>query len=293
MFENPLISGQANQHETDHCYVNHAFSSSCVSFVVAIESTTTTQPAEGSLDHPAAGQHSKSVLVGSFDNLHGATPQLSGPIDQNASVASIGPNVFEGAPRFLPIEYRQQLPSGVPVLNIGRQHQNPQHQAQRVHEHVPLAPIDLLACVVSPLLAALGTFDALAVNDPGGGLPLTSFHLPQVFPKVRMNPFPQSGVFPKSQVMIDRAPRSEVLRQVAPLAGRAHEVEHRVEQFPIAVLAGASSLLGSGKTIVDELPFGVRQVSCVSHPQCTAGMYLQCTDNYALSSKRSQFSNTL
>jgi hypothetical protein len=29
---------------------------------------------------------------------------------------------------------------------------------------------------------------------------------------------------------------------------------------------------------VDELPFGVRQVSCVSHPQRTAGMYLQCTD---------------
>jgi hypothetical protein len=26
------------------------------------------------------------------------------------------------------------------------------------------------------------------------------------------------------------------------------------------------------------LPFGVRQVRCVSHPQCTARMYLHCTD---------------
>jgi hypothetical protein len=28
------------------------------------------------------------------------------------------------------------------------------------------------------------------------------------------------------------------------------------------------------------LPFGVRQIRCVSHPQCTARMCLHCTDKY-------------
>jgi hypothetical protein len=44
---------------------------------------------------------------------------------------------------------------------------------------------------------------------------------------------------------------------------------------------------------VDELPFGVRQIRSVSHPQGTAGICLHCTYKNAVSLGFPQFSNTL
>ncbi len=48
-----------------------------------------------------------------------------------------------------------------------------------------------------------------------------------------------------------------------------------------------------GKTGVEELPFGVRQVRGVSHPQCTLGMYLQSADKIAVLLRLFEFSNRL
>ena len=81
--------------------------------------------------------------------------------------------------------------------------------------------------------------------------------------------------------MIDGAPWSEVFGQITPLAAGPDQIEYRVEQLPERMLAASALRAGLGKTIVEELPFGVRQVSRVSHPQRTAGMYLQCTDKSA------------
>src|SRR5207245_1555602 len=132
-------------------------------------------------------------------------------------------------------------------------------------QHMPFASVEFLARIVAALLAAFGALDALAVDDPSGGRTLASFHLAQVFPQMRVNLFPQMVAFPESEVMIDGAPGRKVLGQVPPLAGGAHDIEHRVEQLPIGVLARASRLGGFGKTIMDELPFGLRQVMSVSH----------------------------
>jgi hypothetical protein len=54
------------------------------------------------------------------------------------------------------------------------------------------------------------------------------------------------------------------------LAGGLHEVEHRIDQFPIAVLPGAPSTARFGKAVVDEAPFSICQIRGVSHPQRTA-----------------------
>ena len=84
---------------------------------------------------------------------------------------------------------------------------------------------------------------------------------------MRGNLLPELVAFPASVIMIDRAPRREVCGQVPPLAGGAHDIEHRVEQFALGVLARASRLAGLGETVVNELPFGVCQVMSVAHPQ--------------------------
>jgi hypothetical protein len=96
--------------------------------------------------------------------------------------------------------------------------------------------------------AAFGTLDALAVDNPRGGVPLPAFHLARMLSQVRVNLFPQLGVFPGAEAMLDRAPPGKVLRQIAPLAVGTHNVEQRVEQFPVSVLARTPGLAGLGKT---------------------------------------------
>jgi hypothetical protein len=72
-------------------------------------------------------------------------------------------------------------------------------------------------------------------------------------------------------------PRWHHFLVIAPLAGGLGKVEDHVEQFPLAVLSGSPSLARLGKTAVDELPFGVRQIRSVSHPQGYCGKVLPAT----------------
>src|ERR1019366_1886651 len=161
--------------------------------------------------------------------------------------------------------------------NIGGQNHDHEEQADRIDQDMPLASVDFFAGVVTPLVARLGALDTLAVDDGRAGLPFAPFHLACLFPQAGVNGDPQTVALPGSEVMINRAPRGKVPGQIAPLAGGLGEVEDPVEQFPIAVLSGSPGLARLGKTIVDELPFGVRQIRSVSHPQGTAGICLHCT----------------
>ena len=105
--------------------------------------------------------------------------------------------------------------------------------------------------VVAALVAAFAALDALAVDDPGAGVALPSFHLPEMFPQMRVDVLPELVAFPESVIMIDRAPRREVRGQVPPLATGAHDIEHGIEQFAIGVFAWAPGLAGLGETVVD------------------------------------------
>src|SRR5260221_14614420 len=93
--------------------------------------------------------------------------------------------------------------------------------------------------------------------------------------------------------MIDRAPQREVLRHIAPLAAGAHHVEHRVEQFPIGMLPRATRFAGLGKTIMDELPFGVSEIRSVSHPQPAGVSRYKSTAKSSDLSDIFEFSNRL
>lgn len=72
------------------------------------------------------------MQLGAFDDLHRAVPELARPSDQGASVATIGPEVFELPPRVLAKEPPQQMPRTVPVLKVGRQHPHEQDQSEGI-----------------------------------------------------------------------------------------------------------------------------------------------------------------
>src|SRR5450759_24435 len=84
---------------------------------------------------------------------------------------------------------------------------------------------------------------------------------------------------PQPEIMVGGAPRSEALWQIAPLAASFDDIENPVEQFAEGVLAGSSLLAGLRETIVDELPFGISQIRCVSHRECVT----HCGTTYKLS----------
>src|ERR1043165_1003899 len=108
-----------------------------------------------------------------------------------------------------------------------------------------------------------------------------------------VNLLPQTIVLPQPEIMVGGAPRSKVLGQIAPLTASLDDIENSVEQLAERVLAWPSLRAGLGETIVDELPFGVRQIRCVSHPQSGGASGQKSTAKYAVLLGFFEFSNRL
>ncbi len=239
-----LGSAKTCEHEANHRQIDHGFAGLGLSFVIPVESTVTAQPTKGALDDPAPRQHFEGVQFRALHDLDRAAPQLAAPLQQGAGVAAIGPDMLDAAPWRFGEEGRQQLLGAVAILNVGWQHQHPQKEAHRVDQNVPLATLDFLTGVVTALVTAFGTLDALAVDDRGAGMALALRHQAHQLPQMRVNGYPQSIFLPEPKVVIDRTPGSKVRGQIAPLAAGFVEIENRVEQLPIRMLAGPSLFAG-------------------------------------------------
>ena len=119
---------------------------------------------------------------------------------------------------------------------------------------------------------------------------MAAFGFAEALAQKGVHPLPQTIAFPESEVMIHRAPRSEVLGQVAPLAAGFGEVKDGIEQLAEGMLARSTSLCGLGKAMIDELPFGVGEVRCIAHRK----RITYCGTRYKLTLKKfSPFSNRL
>ena len=59
----------------------------------------------------------------------------------------------------------------------------------------------------------------MAVDDGRAGMPFAPLHLARLFPQAGVNGDPHTIAFPGSKIMINRASRGTVVRQIAPLAG--------------------------------------------------------------------------
>src|SRR5215218_3968545 len=77
--------------------------------------------------------------------------------------------------------------------------------------------------------ARLGRLDALAVDHAGAGRLLPVQQLADVAPEDVVQLVPGPGVAPRVEVVADRLPRREVVRQVPPLAPGPGQVEDRID----------------------------------------------------------------
>ena len=178
-----LLFAEPCEHETNHSQIDHGFAGLGLSFVVAIESAVASEPAEGAFHHPAARQHFEGMKAGALDDLEGAAPPSPRPTQQCSRVAAIGPDVFDSPGDGLAEEGRQQLFGGIPILNVGGQDHHHKDQADGIDQDMPLATVDFLARVVTPLVARLGALDTLAVDNGGAWVAFAPFHLARLFPQ--------------------------------------------------------------------------------------------------------------
>ena len=237
-----------------------------LTFVVAIEPAVAAEPPEGALHDPASRKDFELVEVGTFYNLNSATPELPGVVQQRPDITAVSPDVFDPSARRFREERCEQLLGSVAILNVGRQHHDPQDQSDCVDHNMPLATIDLLACIEAPLVAGLGALDTLTVDDTRAGIGVSSFNQTDLLAQVRVNRRPQPVPLPESKIVIDSAPPGEMNRQVAPLASRLDQIENRVKQFADFMFARTANLAWLGEAIADEIPLGIGKVRCIAHP---------------------------
>jgi hypothetical protein len=278
-----LRFSKASEHKTNHGQIDHGFAGLGLPLVVATQSARTAEPTKGTLHDPTPRQYLEGVKLGALHNFDRATPQGARALQQRSGVAAVGPDMFDASASLLAEEGRQQLSGSVPVLNVGRQDHHPEQQTQGIDQDVSFAPVDFLARIVTPLVAGFGALDALAVDDSGAGVRLAPFDQAEMFSQMGVNLLPQAIALPDAEVVIDRAPRSEVLGQVAPLATGFDQVENGVEQLSQRMLAASALFAGFGEAEVDELPFVVSKIRCVSHRECVT----RCSTMYKSSLKKS------
>ena len=134
-------------------------------FVVLGEAAASSEPSQGSLDDPSAGEKLEPFDAGrSFDNLDGPgtamrdrIPQLLTPINP------IGKNVVHRGERVSqPLQQRDRT---MAILDVCRMNMNCEEKPVRIGHDMALAPVNALSRVVSAWPASMGRWRTLAVDD--------------------------------------------------------------------------------------------------------------------------------
>jgi hypothetical protein len=121
------------------------------------------------------------------------------------------------------------IPSQSPSLSrCGRQ--GFEYEAFGVYQKMTLAALDLLAPVVTALIAShSGALDRLAVRHAGAGLRIPLQADPKALAQGGVDPLEGAVLTPAGpEVMVDALPGREIVRKQAPLAATTRDVEDGV-----------------------------------------------------------------
>src|SRR5215207_6326185 len=115
-------------------------------------------------------------------------------------------------------------------------HGGGEHQAQRVDQDVALAAVDLLPAIKAPHATNAGGLDALTVDDARTRLRMPTGANADAHPQCGVEAVPDPGEPPASEPPEDGLPRWVLVRQAAPLAARADNIEDAVQDVAEVVL---------------------------------------------------------
>ena len=143
-----------------------------------------------------------------------------------------------------------------------------EHKSFRIYQQVPLSAFHLLAAIVTTLFS---TYPArlyrLAIDDASAGLRVSLEANPNPLTQRSVHLLPGSIQAELSEVVVDAAPRREVVGQKPPGTTAANDVEDGIYDLPCRIDARTSGSFGSGKMWLQVVPFGIGEVGwiCCSH----------------------------
>src|SRR5581483_7922006 len=245
------------------CYLHDRLTRLRRMLVIPAQAPVAAQPGERPLYHPAALQGDEAPLPRrTTHDHHPVRPAMHAQpaVQLGAVVLGVRLHHLQARP-VLARELREQLPSGLRVIDVGRRDDDRQQQAQRVHDDVALAATDLLAAIGAHLLAALRGLDRLAVDAGDAGRRLPPSLGAELGAQGIEDLLPGAIPTPPAEVVVDGPPGWEVVGQGAPGAALAGVVEQGVDDLAHVGLAGAAAGPGGGNQGLQDGPLLIGQVT--------------------------------
>jgi hypothetical protein len=126
------------------------------------QAAASSEPCEGSLDHPSPGQNLEALGgAGALDDFgrqtrHGLLLALG---EDRSLIAAVSEQLFQE--RISPEQRLQEQHAAVTILDVGRMNQGVQQQTYRIDENMTLLAFDLLARIIPARVDAAPPFSAL------------------------------------------------------------------------------------------------------------------------------------
>src|SRR5882762_6875443 len=146
---------------------------------------------------------------------------------------------------------------------MGCSNYHQQHQPERIHQQVTLAPAQFLGSIITACAPLFTGSHRLAVHDRAAGLALSSGCLPHPFAHGVMDLLPDPLATPRPKVMVDRTPRGEIVRQQFPCAATTNRVTDPIHNLAPRVFWRTSAGFGCGHERFQAIPFGISEISIV------------------------------
>ncbi len=177
---------------------------------------------------PAPWQHPKPFhIIRTQHRLKAEPEMLRSPSHQLATIRAINAHL----PQLLACssQARNELPCTRWVRHRGCRHHHRQHQSQRIHEQMALAPAHQLAVAKASLVGEVGGLDTLAVQAARSWMLMMSRLPTNLRPKPVMDPLPGAIIAPFGVVEVNALPFGILTREHAPLAAADDDVEDGIE----------------------------------------------------------------
>src|SRR6266852_1314940 len=232
------------QHKMDITDLYHSSTRFCAALIVLTVPSIPTMPGVRPLNHPAFLQRCEAFRA-RRTHLHFDAPagtMLGHPGVEGVIVILLIRKDCGKTRKVLWRDGTEQERGCHPIIETGTGNEDSDQQPQRIHQQMPLAPVDFLAAIIPALGAPdLGGLDRLAIDARGTRGGLTPRFPARAFAQGLDHLGPCPVVAPLGKVVIDSAFGQQIMRQHVPLTPTPVEIENRIEDFPHVDLTRAPS----------------------------------------------------
>src|SRR5439155_10293005 len=158
----------------------------------------------------------------------------------------------------------QQVGRAVAILDVGGVQLGANQMTAGIGNDVTLAPIDLLARIISPRTSAFRGLDRLTVDHPCRRAGFAALPLPSMLDQQEVDLFPQPFRLPRIKVTLHCRPLRKIARQQTPRTRRPQNIEQGVDNTPKPNYSRPSHGLLPRQVRRNQRPFCIRHVTCIA-----------------------------